>query len=189
MRSNLLTSTANSFTDVTVKSNRTGNIPRRLRGIVCSPLYAPVNVALCASILSAYSYDAAYYKQFARIGFTPLYTTLTCLEPSFNTTARSLRRDAATFSSWLLLPSFRNRTEGGALSLPAEPVERDINESLNHCVASRTRTLRELNPAHSLDEPSPISTISLLSKFPKLTTRRLLIIELQLLTGIEPATH
>ena len=50
-------------------------------------------------------------------------------------------------------------------------------------------TLGESNPAHSLDEPSPISTISLLSKFPKLTTRRLLIIELQLLTGIEPATH
>ena len=49
--------------------------------------------------------------------------------------------------------------------------------------------LWESNPAHSLDEPSPISTISLLSKFPKLTTRRLLIIELQLLTGIEPATH
>lgn len=32
--SNLLASTVNSFTDVTVKSNRTGNIPRRLRGIV-----------------------------------------------------------------------------------------------------------------------------------------------------------
>ena len=33
MISNLLTSTVSSFTDVTVKSNRTGNIPRRLRGI------------------------------------------------------------------------------------------------------------------------------------------------------------
>ena len=40
MRSNLLTSTANSFTDVTVKSNRTGNIPRRLRGIGVTSLYA-----------------------------------------------------------------------------------------------------------------------------------------------------
>ena len=40
MRSNLLTSTANSFTDVTVKSNRTGNIPRQLRGIGVTSLYA-----------------------------------------------------------------------------------------------------------------------------------------------------
>ena len=50
--SNLLASTVSSFTDVTVKSNRTGNIPRRLRGIVSiTSLYAPVKPALCASIL------------------------------------------------------------------------------------------------------------------------------------------
>ena len=53
MRSNLLTSTVNSFTDVTIKSNRTGNIPRRLRGIVsitslCAhKLYVSKRYALC----------------------------------------------------------------------------------------------------------------------------------------------
>ena len=44
-----------------------------------------------------YGSDAASYKQFAGIGFTPLYATLTRLEPSFNTTARSLHRGAAIF--------------------------------------------------------------------------------------------
>ena len=96
--SNLLASTANSFTDVTVKSNRTGNIPRQLRGIVCSPLYAPINVARFVHPYSTvYSSDAVRYKQFAGIGFTPLYATLTRLEPSFSTTARSLHRGAAIF--------------------------------------------------------------------------------------------
>lgn len=54
------------------------------------------------------------------IGVTPLYATVTRLEPSFNTTARPLAPWCCHFSEvWHLQPSFRNRTGGGALSLPA----------------------------------------------------------------------
>lgn len=48
------------------------------------------------------------------------------LRSSFCAITNAQRHYASHFSSWLLLPSFRNRTGGGALSLPAEPIERDI---------------------------------------------------------------
>ena len=57
----------------------------------------PPNPRFVHPYLTAYSSDAVSYKQFAGIGFTPLYATLTRLEPLFNTTARSLHRGAATF--------------------------------------------------------------------------------------------
>lgn len=70
------------------------------RGIVPSPLYAPVEPrTLCIHTLQVYSSDAVHYKQYQ-------------------------------FQVWFLLPSFRSRTGGGALSLPAEPVERDIQRKV-----------------------------------------------------------
>ena len=78
---------------------------------------------------TVYSSDAVHDKQFARIGFTPLYTTLTCLEPSFNTTVRSLHRDAAIFWSWHLQPSSQSRTAMTPRTwVPNVPIstERDI---------------------------------------------------------------
>lgn len=110
----------------------TGNIPRRLSGLSCrlSQPEAGSLTRFTASIIKPLMLhrkgDRTRRLFILRgIGVTPLYATVTRLEPSFNTTARPLAPWCCHFLKLASSALFPESNRSGALSLPAEPAERE----------------------------------------------------------------